>query len=223
MGNATSGNDDSSSWIRRSNTRLSFDYAHYIADRRELAADLRSLATAAKQHRQTQGTWQMAQGTAGVTTGVASSVAVVALLVVAPAAAATAAVAGLVGKSVAAASLASSAAMYTHGHVVDKDMALRLRNLYHDICSIAARDDEMNRYFCVTDTVDKQNKSTPREWEWWGDGSVNNSDDKNQHVPLEVQQRQANREAVDPIHANACAMALCCVSPQELVPFSISI
>ena len=138
-----------SRYLARLNTgRLSFDYDIYVAERRELAADLRSIAAAVQQHRYLQGSWQMAQGTAGLTAGLAGSVALLAATPVV-AGVATAAICSLVGKSVAAASLASSAAKYTHGHVVDKDIAARLRNLHHIIESIAQKDDEMNRYFVV--------------------------------------------------------------------------
>lgn len=180
MGNSTSttaSSASSSSWhhylAQWNNSRLWFDYANYIQERKELAQDLRLIAIHAAQHRQLQGSWQVVQGTASVTAGVASGVALLATTATALAALPVVAVAGIVGKSVAAASLASTAAMYTHGHVVQEDLAKRLRNLHHIIVSIAEKDQEINRYFVVVAVDGDANNNVEK--------NMNDSDQTNPH------------------------------------------
>jgi hypothetical protein len=133
-------------YLTKVNDRLSFDFATYIQERDELAQDLRGLAADAAWHRQVKGSWQVVQGASGVAAGLAGSVALATAPLIGLGIPLIATTAVMVGNSMAAATLASSAASYGYGHVVDKDVAKRLRNLQHLIQSIAAKDREVSDF-----------------------------------------------------------------------------
>lgn len=127
------------------NNKLSFDFDSYLYEREELANELRNISQAAASHRQLKGSLQVVNGASGIAAGIAGGVALVASPITfglsLPVAATTVAI---VGHSITAASVAASAASYSYGHVVDKDIAKRLLNLSHTIHSIAKKDKEIN-------------------------------------------------------------------------------
>jgi hypothetical protein len=132
--------------ISHINNRLSFDFDSYIRERDELARLFHSLAEAATTHRQRKGTLQVVNGASGVAAGVAGAVAILTApvtfgLTLPIGAAATAAI---VGNSIMAASITSSAASYGYGHVVDVDIERRLHNLRYLIDCISEKDEQVN-------------------------------------------------------------------------------
>lgn len=144
--------------LSRLNNKLTFDFDTYIQERDELARDLRGLAADAAWHRRVKGSWQVLQGASGVAAGIAGGVALATAPITfglsLPAVATTAAI---VGNSITAASLASSAASYGYGHVVDKDMAKRLVNMRHVIFSLAAKDKEISEFLSAKKCSAKEN------------------------------------------------------------------
>lgn len=174
--------------LSRINTRLGFDFDAYIRDREELAQDLRCIAADAASHRRLHGSWQVLQGASGVAAGIAGGIALVVAAPVtfgiAPAVGVTAAI---VGNSISAASLASSAASYAHGHVVDKDIAKRLQNLRHVIESIAEKDKQINAY-----VVSKEQEA--QELKLQKQKSLNVVDEKDTSVNTDVNSQISTEE-----------------------------
>lgn len=158
--------------LSKLNNKCSFDFDAYIGEREELAEDLRRISQDAASHRQVKGSWQMVHGASGVAAGIAGGVALVAAPVTfgmsLPIVATTAMI---VGNSITAASLASSAATYGYGHVVDKDIAKRLQNLRHVIESITCKDVEINSFLkaptssntSASNSADKSKQETAKE------------------------------------------------------------
>lgn len=147
--------------LSRLNNKLSFDFDTYIQERDELARDLRGLATDAAWHRRVKGSWQVFQGASGVAAGLAGGLALATTPITfglsLPVVATTAA---MVGSSISAASMASSAASYGYEHVVDKDIAKRLMNMRHVIFSIALKDKEICVFIAkkYSDAATEQNR-----------------------------------------------------------------
>lgn len=128
------------SFLSHWNNKLSFDVASYLQDREELAGLLRDITKDASNHRSHKGTMAMVNGASGMAAGVVGMVALAAM----PTTLGLTAPLAIVGNSMAAASMASSAASYGYSHVVDKDVALRLHNLRCMVETIAKKDEEIN-------------------------------------------------------------------------------
>ena len=134
--------------ISQLNNRLTFDFAAYLRGRTSLSQSFRSIATSATSHRQRKGTLQVLNGSAGLVAGVAGATAL--SLAAAPLTLGlsvpihAAATASIVGNSIAAASVTSSAASFGFGRSGDRDIARRLQNLKRAIECIAKKDAEIN-------------------------------------------------------------------------------
>ena len=128
------------SFLSHWNSKLSFDVASYLQDREELSILLRVIIKDASDHRNHKGKMAMVNGASGVAAGVVGMVALAAM----PTTLGLTAPLAIVGNSMAAASMASSAASYGYSHAVDKDVALRLHNLRCIVETIAKKDEEIN-------------------------------------------------------------------------------
>ena len=123
------------------NNKLSFDLASYLEDREDLVKLLREIGHDASHHRSHKGTMAVVNGASGVAAGVVGIVALAAM----PTTLGLTAPLAVVGNSLAAANLASSAASYGYSQAVDKDVARRLYNLRYLVGTIAKKDEEINK------------------------------------------------------------------------------
>lgn len=157
--------------LSRLNNKLTFDYETYVLERDELARLLRDISSSAACHRQRKGALQVVNGASGVAAGVAGAVAIV----TAPVAFGLSlpATAAIIGNSIAAASVASSAASCLHGRLVDGDIEQRLKNLRCLIDGIARKDEEINSLLtCLrkgdaSEPAVKACRNLGRVWEEW--------------------------------------------------------
>jgi len=127
--------------ISHINNRLSFDYANYLRERLELSTLLRKISELSVSYRSNKRKLQIVNGATSVTASIAG---VTAAILAAPATAGVSIPLAIVGNSITAASITSSAAAFGHGQIFNKDIVKQVENLKCIIDSLAKKDEEIN-------------------------------------------------------------------------------